>query len=132
MLTEDEKQALGRAYAALRSGEAPWQSIAPLAELARGGTDISIDFSTEATLGAPVIIANRRDAPPPDAAALAALTRRQREVCDLLARGFSNKAIAIELGLSPATVKDHVHAILNRLGLPSRAAVIASLHGTRP
>jgi two-component system, NarL family, nitrate/nitrite response regulator NarL len=50
-----------------------------------------------------------------------ALTRREAEVLELLGHGFSNKEIANELCLSVATVKHHVHHVLEKLQLQSRA-----------
>jgi two-component system nitrate/nitrite response regulator NarL len=50
-----------------------------------------------------------------------ALTRRESEVLELLGRGFSNKEIGNELCLSVATVKHHVHHILEKLKLERRA-----------
>lgn len=50
-----------------------------------------------------------------------ALTRRESEVLELLGRGFSNKEIASELCLSVATVKHHVHHVLEKLQLQRRA-----------
>lgn len=50
-----------------------------------------------------------------------ALTRRESEVLELLGRGFSNKEIGSELCLSVATVKHHVHHILEKLKLERRA-----------
>jgi two-component system nitrate/nitrite response regulator NarL len=50
-----------------------------------------------------------------------ALTRREGEVLELLGRGFSNKEIGSELSLSVATVKHHVHHILEKLNVPGRA-----------
>ena len=49
------------------------------------------------------------------------LTRREREVLELLGRGFSNKEIASELCLSVATVKHHVHHVLGKMQLERRA-----------
>jgi DNA-binding NarL/FixJ family response regulator len=49
-----------------------------------------------------------------------ALTRRESEVLQLLGRGFSNKEIGSELSLSVATVKHHVHHILEKLQLSRR------------
>lgn len=49
-----------------------------------------------------------------------ALTRRECEVLDLLGRGYSNKEIGSELCLSVATVKHHVHHILEKLKLSRR------------
>ena len=57
---------------------------------------------------------------------LKSLTEREREILQLLARGESNKAIALKLGISNDTVKQHVRHILNKLNLTSRveAAVL--------
>jgi DNA-binding NarL/FixJ family response regulator len=50
-----------------------------------------------------------------------ALTRRESDVLQLIGEGLSNKEIARELVLSVATVKHHVHHILEKLNLPGRA-----------
>ena len=50
-----------------------------------------------------------------------ALTRREGEVLTLIGRGLSNKEIARELSLSVATVKHHVHHVLDKLKLQRRA-----------
>ncbi len=50
-----------------------------------------------------------------------ALTRREGEVLALLGQGLSNKEIGNELCLSVATVKHHVHHVLEKLHLPRRA-----------
>ena len=55
----------------------------------------------------------------------AGLTRREREVLDLLAAGASNKVIARRLGLSFHTAKAHVAAVLQKLGAGSRADAVA-------
>lgn len=49
------------------------------------------------------------------------LTRRESDVLQLIGEGLSNKEIARELVLSVATVKHHVHNILDKLELPGRA-----------
>jgi DNA-binding NarL/FixJ family response regulator len=49
------------------------------------------------------------------------LTRRESEVLEMLGRGLSNKEIANELCLSVATVKHHVHNLLDKLKLSRRA-----------
>lgn len=49
------------------------------------------------------------------------LTRREREVLDLLGQGLSNKEIGNHLCLSVATVKHHVHNLFEKLGLTRRA-----------
>jgi DNA-binding NarL/FixJ family response regulator len=62
---------------------------------------------------------------------LQALTARESEVLELIARGYPNKAIAVELGISEHTVKFHVGSVLAKLGAASRseAVAIAMRHG---
>lgn len=63
-----------------------------------------------------------RIVPAPDTSAdNACLTCREEDVLRLLGRGDSNKEIARELNLSVSTVKHHVHHILSKLQLASRA-----------
>lgn len=52
------------------------------------------------------------------------LTAREYEVLDLLAAGLSNSQIAERLFLSQKTVRNHVHAIFNKLQAADRAEVI--------
>jgi DNA-binding NarL/FixJ family response regulator len=61
-----------------------------------------------------------------------ALTPRQIAVLSLVAHGKSNKAIARELGISEATVKFHVTAVIRKLGVSSRAEAIAAFKQDRP
>jgi NarL family two-component system response regulator LiaR len=68
------------------------------------------------------VAADRGRAPDP-------LTRREREVVGLIARGRSNKRIALELDISEKTVKAHVSSILRKLGLSDRTQV--ALHAVR-
>jgi DNA-binding CsgD family transcriptional regulator len=56
------------------------------------------------------------------------LTRRQREVADLLAAGHSDAAIAAALHLSPKTVGHHVEAILAKFGVGNRVQVAHKLN----
>lgn len=53
------------------------------------------------------------------------LTPRQAEVLGLLARGLSNHVIAITLHCSVRTVEIHVTALLGKVGVESRAALVA-------
>jgi len=49
-----------------------------------------------------------------------ALTERETEVLRALARGLSNKEIAVALFITEKTVKTHVSNVLRKLGVPSR------------
>jgi DNA-binding NarL/FixJ family response regulator len=62
-----------------------------------------------------------------DTTALDHLTARERDVLILIARGRSNKRIALELGISEKTVKTHVGHLLAKLDVTDRtqAAVLA-------
>jgi DNA-binding NarL/FixJ family response regulator len=61
------------------------------------------------------------------------LTEREVEVLRLIARGLTNKDISEQLFLSEGTVRNHVSAILAKLGVSDRtqAAVIAIQHGLK-
>ena len=54
------------------------------------------------------------------------LTDREREVLDLMARGFDNTTISRRLVLSPKTVRNHVANVLNKIGAADRSAAIVT------
>lgn len=58
-----------------------------------------------------------------------ALSTREREVLALVAKGTSNRAIAVELFISEATVKTHLTHIYGKLGVKDRAAAVATAYG---
>jgi len=57
------------------------------------------------------------------------LTPRQQEILEQISRGLSNKEIARRLGISAATVKNHVHHVLEKLSVHRRTQALALLHG---
>lgn len=131
-LTDAELQTLRQILVELRQGsgqELPRATLARLAALGHGGARLTIDMTAAAQLGAPVVVVQPPPAPDP---CFATLTPRQREVAGLVATGLRNKDIALALGIGLGTVKDHVHAILERTGLDSRAAVAAAWQGGAP
>lgn len=57
------------------------------------------------------------------------LTSREIQTLRLISRGFSNKEIARELGISISTVKNHVHSVLEKLRVQSRSQAAARISG---
>lgn len=56
------------------------------------------------------------------------MTKREKQVIELIADGSSNKEIALKLNLSPYTVKSHVHNILEKLALNTRVQIAKHAH----
>jgi DNA-binding NarL/FixJ family response regulator len=56
------------------------------------------------------------------------MTKRELEVMELIADGFTNKEIALKLDLSKYTVKSHVHNILEKLSLSTRVQIAKHVH----
>ena len=52
------------------------------------------------------------------------LTRREQQLVPLIAQGFTNKEIALQLHLSEQTVKNHIHRILQRMGANDRLEAV--------
>jgi DNA-binding NarL/FixJ family response regulator len=62
--------------------------------------------------------------PPSNTRQQLGLTRREHQVVPLIARGLSNKEIALRLNVSEQTVKNHVHRILQKVGADDRLGVV--------
>lgn len=72
-------------------------------------------------------LAGSRDADP----ALARLTARECEIVALLEQSLSNKEIAVRLGIEVATVKNHVHNLLEKLQMRHRSDVARRFQRSR-
>jgi DNA-binding NarL/FixJ family response regulator len=93
---------------------------------ARG--EVNVSPSMAATLLRRVgILAADRAAPAPHAA----LTTRERGIVELITDGLSNKEIAARLNVELATVKNHVHNILDKLQVGRRGEIAARLRRAR-
>jgi DNA-binding NarL/FixJ family response regulator len=121
--TEDD-----RVLPAVQAGAAGYVlKTAPPAEVARAvraahAGEALLDPGVAATLVE--AIAQPAGEPPPDR-----LTPREREVLELIGRGYANKRIAVELGVSEKTVKTHVSHLLAKLGVRDRTQ--AAVHALR-
>lgn len=97
--------------------------LAALNEHLPEGMGLTIDFRAAESLGQPLVLVRPSRVEPPG---FGDLTPREREVAGLVAVGLRNRDIALALDIAVATVKDHVHRILTKTGLDSRAAVAAA------
>lgn len=68
-------------------------------------------------------------APPP--VEVRQLSKRERQIADLAAQGFSDLNIAMQLGVCEATVGSHLYRIYKRLGIHSRVELAQKLGGLR-
>ena len=59
------------------------------------------------------------------------MTKRERQVIELIADGHTNKEIAQKLHLSTYTIKSHVHNILEKLALSTRVQIAKYLHDSK-
>ncbi|WP_246683528.1 LuxR C-terminal-related transcriptional regulator [Labrys sp. KNU-23] len=59
-----------------------------------------------------------------------ALTPRRRYILRLLDQGLSNKQIALSLGISPFTVRNHIVIIMGALGVTTRARALENVEAT--
>nr|AQQ74889.1 hypothetical protein [uncultured bacterium] len=115
----------------------PMRELVELASEARvgappeAGAGVTVDFEATRELGEPMIVVRVPERANRQSVALEVLTPREREIAGLVAQGLLNKQIALRLGVSIATVKDHVHNVLEKTGLPNRAAIAAAVAESR-
>ena len=98
----------------------PEELIAAIHTIASGSSLLSPTVTSR-------VIARMANHPVPDpqrAARLGELTRRERQVLELLARGFSNAEIAAELVIEESTVKTHVTRVLSKLDARDRVQAV--------
>ena len=67
--------------------------------------------------------------PPPASHAGPPLTDREKQILSSIARGLQNKEVAQELGISLATVRNHVHNILEKLEVHSKLEAVSLAFG---
>jgi two-component system, NarL family, nitrate/nitrite response regulator NarL len=82
---------------------------------------IVIDPDVESAPGLELVRSHTTPAP-----SSVTLTPRERQVLDLVARGYPNKSIAWELGITEHTAKFHVGSLLTKLNAASRAEIVTN------
>ncbi|MFC7448078.1 protein kinase domain-containing protein [Rhodococcus daqingensis] len=85
----------------------------------RDGTSMDLDAAIAFALG------EKPEAAPSTRGPSTELTRRERQVADLVAEGLTNKAIAARLVIAQRTTEGHVEHVLAKLGFTSRAQIAA-------
>jgi DNA-binding CsgD family transcriptional regulator len=57
------------------------------------------------------------------------LTQREAQVLGMLRRGHPTAAIAARLGITPVTVRRHISRLVHKLGVETRAGLLATRDG---
>lgn len=113
------------------------QLLAAVRDVIGGGAPLTSNIArklVQAFAGPGKPIANSSRIHEPDAqreAAEAALSPREREVLELLARGYLYKEIAKHFNVSYSTVHTHIERIYHKLHVRSRAQAVAKIYGPR-
>ena len=102
--------------------EAPEALIKAVTKVNSG--EMWLEPSTTASIFEEMLSAIRARKIDPEAAKIATLTRREREVVRLAAKGLKNKQIGERLFISEATVSHHLTSIFNKLDVPDRLQLI--------
>jgi NarL family two-component system response regulator LiaR len=103
--------------------------------ISAGAAGVLLKAASETALRAAILDAvdgnGGVEAPRAEAPAQTGLSAREQQVLDLVARGYTNRQIAVRLVITASTVKVHVEHILSKLGVADRtqAAVHALTRG---
>ncbi|MEY4564994.1 MAG: hypothetical protein RLZZ618_4271 [Pseudomonadota bacterium] len=100
----------------LHAGGSPMSPIIARQLLARWQADTPVRAPVP-LVAVPQVVAPRPDQPE-------ALSRRESQVLDLVARGFTYPEIALQMGVSVTTVQTHVRNIYGKLGVHSKTEAV--------
>ena len=75
--------------------------------------------------------AEARGPAPGDESGIESLSKREREISELIVERMTNKQIAAELFLSEKTIESHLRNIFNKLGVSSRVEVARAMERER-
>jgi DNA-binding NarL/FixJ family response regulator len=101
----------------------PLKLLEAIKDLHAGGAPMSNQIARRV-----VAAFQRASEPPAPAPEVATLSKREREVLDLLARGFLYKEIATRLGLSIETIRTHIRNIYEKLHVRSRTEAVLKVY----
>ncbi|HWF18565.1 MAG TPA: response regulator transcription factor [Verrucomicrobiae bacterium] len=121
-----------RIFNALRAGAcgyllkrySPDEIVSAIREVRQGGAPMSREIARK-------VIASFQE-PLTRAIEVEDLTRREREILELLAEGFSNKEIAERCGLSGGTVRWHLQHVYEKLHVRTRTEAALKFRSTKP
>lgn len=74
-----------------------------------------------------ILMQGRREASAASTELLSDMTEREKEICTLLSKGFSNRQIADELYISEGTVKNYISSIYDKTGIHDRSKLIVAM-----
>jgi DNA-binding CsgD family transcriptional regulator len=121
-----EARRLFDAYDVQAAIVADWLSVRGTGPLTVGGADGMLVIDIDRRTDGDVLVLTERPGPAP-----AELTPREHEVLELVRDGLQNAEIAERLWVSPATVRKHLENIYEKLGVHTRTAAVARVHGPR-
>ncbi|MCA0239051.1 MAG: response regulator transcription factor [Bacteroidetes bacterium] len=101
----------------------PEKLLEALHDLHQGGSPMNSEIARR-------VVASFQKKPEP-VPELAVLTAREKEILDLLAKGYLYKEIAAELFISIETVKRHIHNIYEKLHVQTRTEALNKMRGER-
>jgi two-component system nitrate/nitrite response regulator NarL len=90
--------------------------------------ELWLERSMTARLVAEMLASARSKKDDPEASKIALVTRREREVIALAAKGLRNKQIAQALFIADSTVSHHLTSVFNKLGISDRLQLIVYAH----
>ncbi|GAB4131349.1 MAG: hypothetical protein Fur0046_00220 [Cyanobacteria bacterium J069] len=104
----------------LSQAAASWTPIKVLQETAEAVNEVLLELTIDET---ELYVIRRKQADPKSIC----LSPRELAIARLIAQGLPNKTISSRLEISPCTVSTYLRRIFNKLGVSSRAAMVARL-----
>lgn len=123
-----------RIFKALRAGACgyllkrctPEELVAAIREVREGGAPMSREIARHV-----IAYFQQTTVPPTGAEEIAELSPREREILELVARGFADKEIADKLGVRHGTVRWHLQHVYEKLHVRSRTEAVVKLRSAQ-